>query len=68
MTTAMVHHHERTKEKTSYDVWLTLVLAVMKSRMAPVASVLVVEDYVLAYMSKTASACETYSYQLHQGY
>lgn len=35
--------------------------------MAPVVAVLVVE-YVLGYMSKTASVCETYSYPLQQDY
>ncbi|KAG2038579.1 hypothetical protein BDR03DRAFT_981528 [Suillus americanus] len=43
MTTMMV---EKAKEKTNYNVWSTLVSAVMKSQMAPVAAVLVVE-YVL---------------------
>jgi hypothetical protein len=68
MMTVMVCHHEKTREKTSYDVWSTLVLAAMNSQMVPVVPVSAVEEYVLGYMSKTASACETYSYQLQQGY
>lgn len=55
-------------DKTDYNVWSTLLLATMKLHMATVIPVSVVKEYILGYVSKTASAYETYSYPLQQGY